>query len=257
MEALEKVLHKVENSCGIPLGIGRSDRDVITALPILNVYSDMIDMVKQVFHEVDGTPDYSSAGIREQHRELLAENGLILYDAWTTSRQWRGHYWHVEVLKNKKTGRFTANLTPLTPPWKMRLNMLLNTGAQRSTYGLAEAETTAFNRLITLLSEPQRQAYILNDAFTEIGRSGLWYLLRKSRPTIAIRIYEENEYLRAGINPLCALCLHPLGYHEGTWAGVMAPSDEVLTHLLHIRADEHYFWRKANQISLDAMQSGI
>ena len=80
-------------------------------------------------------------------------------------------------------------------------------------------------------------------------------MLRKGRPTIAIRIHEDEWSWWMDI--LCALCMHPLGFYEGTWAGVMAPSDEVLAHLLHIRADEHYFWRKANQIPLDEIESGI
>lgn len=82
--------------------------------------------------------------------------------------------------------------------------------------------------------------------FSEKGKSGVMYVIRKNRPTIAI-----------GSRVLCALCLHPLGYYEGTWTGSLCPTDEVIAHLLFIRGDEHTFWKKANHIPLYETNSGV
>lgn len=46
---------------------------------------------------------------------------------------------------------------------------------------------------------------------------------------------------------LAALCLHPIGFYQGTWAGSMVPTDEVIAHLLLMRGDEPLYWRRANQ----------
>lgn len=108
---------------------------------------------------------------------------------------------------------------------------------------LADAEWKAMQRLMTMLSEEQREDYVLSASFAERGRSNVLYGFRKGLPTLAIAIGEE-----AG-TPLAALCLHPLGYYEGTHAGVLAPSDDVIAALLMMRSDEKFFWRKANQIS--------
>jgi hypothetical protein len=41
--------------------------------------------------------------------------------------------------------------------------------------------------------------------------------------------------------------MHPIGYYRGTWAGAMAPTDDVIAHLMMMRADEHMYWRRAKQ----------
>ena len=51
--------------------------------------------------------------------------------------------------------------------------------------------------------------------------------------------------------------MHPLGYFASSWIGAMPPTDEVVAHLLMIRGDEHYFWRKANQIPFSEPNSGV
>jgi hypothetical protein len=56
---------------------------------------------------------------------------------------------------------------------------------------------------------------------------------------------------------LAALCLHPIGYYEDSWAGVMAPTDDVVAHLMLCRGDEHMFWRRANQHASWEQQAGI
>jgi hypothetical protein len=76
-------------------------------------------------------------------------------------------------------------------------------------------------------------------------------LFRKGKPTIAIRQDEE------GGHPLCALCLHPIGYYGDTWAGVMCPTDEAIAHLLMMRGSEEKFWANANQHPIDHPAAGV
>jgi hypothetical protein len=56
---------------------------------------------------------------------------------------------------------------------------------------------------------------------------------------------------------LASLCLHAIGYYDGSFAGVMVPTDCVISHLMLCRADEHLYWRKANQHPAEVPQAGI
>jgi hypothetical protein len=62
-------------------------------------------------------------------------------------------------------------------------------------------------------------------------RSGVSYLFRRLKPTLAIKDGRA----------LCALCLHPIGYYEGTWSGAMCPTDDIIAHLMLARGDEAMF----------------
>jgi hypothetical protein len=128
-----------------------------------------------------------------------------------------------------------------------RWDFMTNTMLRRVNYTLIQTEKKAREKLISMLSEDQKRTLYLCDQFMEYGRSGVTYLLRKNRPTVAWR----NK------RPLCALCLHPMAFYTGSWAGILSPSDELMAHLKMIRADEHYFWRKANQIPFIEPNSGI
>jgi len=115
-----------------------------------------------------------------------------------------------------------------------------------------EAEKKAQEKLATLISADTFEMYLLTGHFGEVSkRSGLTYLFRKGRPTIALRQNEEVTY------PLCALCLHPIGYYADTWAGVMCPTDEVIAHLLMMRGSEEKFWANANQHPIDRPSAGV
>lgn len=133
-----------------------------------------------------------------------------------------------------------------------RLEMLLKTSSVRMQTVTAAAEVKALGALADRLSENQWQSYILNSMFAETSkRSGLTYVFRRGRPTLALRKAEE------GVIFLAALCFHPLAYYPGSWAGALPPSDEVLAHLLLMRADEHRLWRKAEQHVMWDPRSGI
>ena len=115
-----------------------------------------------------------------------------------------------------------------------------------------EAEQKAVEKLASLIPADQFEIYVLTGHFAEISkRSQVTYLFRKGRPTIALREDEKGSY------PLCALCLHPIGYYGDTWAGVMCPTDEVIAHLLMMRGSEEKFWANANQHPLDRPAAGL
>ncbi|HET8777939.1 MAG TPA: hypothetical protein VFN76_09800 [Candidatus Limnocylindria bacterium] len=115
------------------------------------------------------------------------------------------------------------------------------------------AESIAINTLAAHLSEHQATQYGLTGMFLETSkRSGVTYLFRRSRPTIATRAGRDGR-----IHFLAALCLHPIGYYANTYAGAMAPSDDVLAHLLLMRGDERRFWAQANQHHYRRPGSGL
>lgn len=116
-----------------------------------------------------------------------------------------------------------------------------------------EAEEVAARLLQTMITEAQWKCYVLTGMFLESSpRSGGVYIFRKGRPTIAMRLNSVRN-----LYPACAMCMHPIGFYEGTWMGVMAPSDEVIAHLLTMRADEPGLWRKANQHPIWNVEAGI
>ncbi len=111
-----------------------------------------------------------------------------------------------------------------------------------------EAESKAIHKLAELIRHNMFRCYMLTGCFLETSpRSGVTYMFRKSRPTLAIR----------GDRVLAGLCLHPVGYYDGTWAGCMVPTDEVIAHLVLMRGDEHHFWKQANQHPAHHPASGL
>lgn len=121
----------------------------------------------------------------------------------------------------------------------------------------ADAEITAMASLFRRINSNQREAYLLVGAFPETSkRSGISYILRKGKPTIAMRctpVPEGGERRHF----LAALCHHCLGYYSGTHVGVCPPSDEVLSTLLLIRGDEHALWKRSEQHGINDPLAGI
>jgi hypothetical protein len=159
---------------------------------------------------------------------------------------WNAKYQvRVIVLQNKQ-GRARIGLDP-----DGRLAFTIRTLDAAVAWPI-EAEQKAQEKLAKLIPAPSFQLYQLTGHFAELSkRSQVTYLFRRGRPTIAIR---QNE---AGGCPLCALCLHPIGYYADTWAGVMCPTDEVIAHLLMMRGSEEKYWANANQHPVDHPSSGV
>jgi hypothetical protein len=113
----------------------------------------------------------------------------------------------------------------------------------------------ALESLRSRIGEPQFDSYVLSGIFSEMSpRSGVYYFFRKGRPTLAVTFHGRNAN---NGRVLAALCLHPMGYYSGSHVGLMTPTDEVIAHLLLMRADEHKFWAKSGQWSASDTRSGI
>lgn len=96
------------------------------------------------------------------------------------------------------------------------------------------------------------RCWVMAGAFMETSqRSGITYIFRRLRPTVALKASAT------GVRVLCGLCLHPIGYYRGTWAGSMTPTDEAIAHLCLMRGDEADFWRQANQHPAYSPQAAI
>ncbi len=96
------------------------------------------------------------------------------------------------------------------------------------------------------------QLYIMSGSFIETSpRSNVTYLFRKCKPTVAFSSWGGK------MNPIACLCLHGIGYYHGKFAGVMCPTDDIISHLTLMRGDERRFWSMANQHSIDSVQGGL
>ena len=148
----------------------------------------------------------------------------------------------VQVYRDSK-GTFTLQM----PSAHIRLRMHLDTMIARGGAVDARTELTAMESLCAKLRPSQWDSYVLTGAFPETSaRSGVTYILRKGLPTIALRLVQRPEGGEQR-HFLACLCLHPMAYYENTWAGSQPPTDEVIAHLMLIRANEHFFWKKAGQ----------
>jgi hypothetical protein len=162
----------------------------------------------------------------------------------TVRNHWRSWGRRSEVMLYARQGRAKVLEIPEAPGESV--NKLLGTVIASKAWPVM-AEVRAMEKLQELLGDEDRRwdQYLMTGSFLETSkRSGVRYLFRKLRPTLAFaRSTSETEPVRF----LAALCLHAIGYYQGTWAGVMPPTDEVIAHLLLMRGDEHRFWRYANQ----------
>lgn len=247
---------------GFPLGLGKYEiewdadyhflNEVIGVEQQRNIYQDVLNFSQaplaiDVYNQ-DGTLHASEI---DKEKTKLGE----IHRWWRLSRPWQRKK-DGKVFKNGivfiikgETGKFSKIFAQEVPQEIKRLIVLLTSYKVRVETSLLEAEEIAQEKLQRLTDEVQWTSYRLTDTLAESGRSGICYILRKNRPTLAFR---GNWW-----QPLCALCLHPLAYYSNTYIGAMPPTDEVISHLLMIRADEHFFWRKANQIPIKEWQSGV
>lgn len=153
----------------------------------------------------------------------------------------------VYMIRNKETGKPEVWIGPSAEA--ERLSFTLNTTVASDIWPL-DAESRAQASLARQIDERRCRQYLLTGMFAETSRrSGLLYFFRRLRPTLAVS-------KKDGV-VLAALCLHPIGYYQDCHAGSMVPTDEVLAHLMMMRADEPFFWRRANQHAPWLPQAGI
>lgn len=121
--------------------------------------------------------------------------------------------------------------------------MLLRTLDAADAWGI-EQESNALRTLGELVKHRAFKQYLLTGMFMETSkRSGLTYVFRRLRPTVVLTPHTDDGKIRI----LTTLCLHPIAYYQGSWAGAMCPSDDVIAHLALMRGDEHMFWKRSNQ----------
>lgn len=195
------------------------------------------------------------ASVEEIVHACVAEwNGEHLVNEWYDGSRNRD-----VLIFQKANGRAFAVTVPRAPDRSMdRLGMAVRTIGASDAWSL-DAEVKAQEKLATHLNENQMRHYLLTGSFVESSkRSGLIYLFRRLRPTIALTprwpwYRPRNDSLRC----LAVLCMHPIGYYDRTWAGCMVPTDDVLAHLLFMRGDEAGFWRAANQHDAASPEAGL
>ena len=131
-----------------------------------------------------------------------------------------------------------------------RLQFTIATMVRSHDHLSLKGERTARKKLERMLTLYQRKCLVLTGCFTEKGPSGVNYLFRHARPIIAFAF--------PPLRPLCALCVHPLGYYKGTWTGGMVPSDDTIAALLFIRAgEEKTLWNEATHHRLSSLLAGF
>lgn len=115
-----------------------------------------------------------------------------------------------------------------------------------------EQETTALELLSTLVSKRAFRQYMMTGTFVESSaRSGVTYMFRRLKPTVAMHAVDGS------MRVLCCLCLHPIAYYSGSWAGAMCPTDDLIAHLMLMRGDEPMFWRRASQHAAYRPEAGL
>lgn len=153
---------------------------------------------------------------------------------------------HATVVITRTTGKLEALVLP-----RQSLLPMLQTLAVVPVWPLA-AEHEAICKLGELVSHHAMRCYMLTGCFLETSkRSGVTYLFRRLRPTVALKGGEHC------LRVLACLCQHPVGFYSSTFGGCMVPTDEVISHLVMMRGDEHYYWRICNQHPPEAEQSGL
>jgi hypothetical protein len=160
----------------------------------------------------------------------------------------------VEVYRDKEGTKYLH--VPKRRGVYYRWALIIRSDAVRMRVTNLKAEEKARANLLEKLSGRQKRELILTGAFTEVGRSGMNYRITFNRPTLAYRIV-GCEGRQKELEFRAALCLHPLGFYSKTFTGSLPPSEDMLTHLLMIRADEHGFWKKSNQHTWDDPLGGL
>lgn len=162
------------------------------------------------------------------------------------NRFYASRYQRDVIIWDEPNGRVGWTVEPIN-----RAGLELMTLGNSSAWGI-EQEAAALQLLGELVTHAQMKSYLLTGSFIETSkRSGVAYVFRKLRPTVAIRADED------GSRVLAALCMHPIAYYEGSWAGAMCPTDDVIAHLTLMRADEPLYWGRCNQHAAYRLEAGL
>ena len=132
-----------------------------------------------------------------------------------------------------------------------RFDMDLMTLGCAPAWGI-EQEGAAVQTLGRLVRHHPFKSYLLTGMFLETSpRSQITYCFRRLKPTVAISFRTGETKL------LAALCMHPIGYYEDSWAGAMCPTDDIIAHLMLMRGDEHMLWKRCYQHPPNRPEAGL
>lgn len=161
-------------------------------------------------------------------------------------------------VRHDAAGRATYELHESEWATQSRLNLLLETiGCSRNQSMVAEFKAMRLLRQILGKERHKFRYYMLTGTFLETSpRSKITYVFRKGRPTLALRIKDAGSVLESA-HCLCALCMHPVGYYQSSYAGCLCPTDDVIAHLVMMRGDEHLFWKRCKQHPPGTAAAGI
>jgi hypothetical protein len=191
-------------------------------------------------------PSYRFASVF--NKPAPEDNGLLAGEK-IRNTFWSHRYRHTVYVIERADGKV---IKVMVPPVS-RAMMELRTMGCSVAWGI-EQEHNALNLLATLLPHRKFKEYLLTGMILESSkRSGVAYIFRKLRPTLALKATANGEDMTI----LAALCMHPIAYYQDSWAGAMCPTDDVIAHLQMVRADEHMFWRRANQHSAHRPEAGL
>jgi hypothetical protein len=161
-------------------------------------------------------------------------------DGWRLRNQWYSFRHRCDIMLMERDGKIAWGRLPAFHHLKFDLSTL---GCSEA-WGI-EQEGRAVRLLAEMLRHRQFKQYMLTGMFLETSpRSNVTYLFRRLKPTVAVAPTGARD---GGMKILAALCMHPIAYYAGSWAGAMCPTDDVIAHLSLMRGDEHMFWKRCNQ----------
>jgi hypothetical protein len=164
-------------------------------------------------------------------------------EGWSVRNSWYSSQRRSRIHIAEREGKFAWFASPAFH----HISHDLSTLGCSDAWGL-EQEQRALQLLATMVRHRAMKQYVLTGMFLErSARSGVTYLFRRLKPTVAIAARPGMPDDGAGMRILCCLCMHPIAYYAGSWAGAMCPTDDVIAHLAMMRGDERMFWKRCNQ----------
>lgn len=180
---------------------------------------------------VDGHP------LKEVLEPKLEENSGDSESSFDIVNAWHSRKKDGEVIIYRENGK----LGHMVIPSPRVFDFMIRSTGMAPVWGV-EQESKAVESLGQMLRYHRFHSYLITGAFLERSeRSGIMYMFRRMRPTLAITMNKPR------VEVLAALCLHPIGYYENSCAGAMCPTDDVIAHLTMMRGDEHLYWKRATQ----------
>jgi hypothetical protein len=168
-------------------------------------------------------------------------------DGWRLRNKWYSRHHRCDIILMEREGKVDWGKVPAFHHISHDLRTL---GC--SAVWTLEQEANAVELLADIVRGKQIEQYFLTGMFLESSkRSGVMYLFRRLKPTVAFSMRGDDVHI------LAALCMHPIAYYADSWAGAMCPTDDVIAHLTMMRGDEHMFWKRCNQHPAYRPEAGL